>query len=117
MCKGHTQVTRPHLWFSDNHSSVIPLCDSPPFVVRLLGFDIRSMSVLLSKRQTRKWPWSISIVGTSALLLGCSAFSVNEDTTHVPIAWCRCASLLIVFVSTVVVPPSDSFSLEHSLAS
>ena len=55
MCKCHTQVTRPHLWFSDIHSSVIPLRDSPPFVVRLLGFEIRSRSVLLSKRQTRYW--------------------------------------------------------------
>ena len=117
MCNCHTQVTRPHLWFSDIHSSIIPLRDSPPFVVTLLGFDIRSMSVLLSKRQTRYWHWSISIVGTSALLLGCSAFSVNEDTTHVPIAWCRFASLFLTFVSTVVVPPSDSFSLGHSLAS
>ena len=96
------QVTHPHLWFSDIHSSVIPLCNSLPFVVRLSELNIQL--VLLSKGQTQYWYWSISIVGTSAVMLGCSAFLMNEDPTHVPIAWCRFAALLIIFVLTVVVP-------------
>ena len=106
----------PHLWFSVNQSSAIPLLDSPPFVARHLLLDISRMSFSLSYRHTRNCFSSMNIVGTSAFRPGWSDFLVKEETTQVPTAWCRFASLVITFASTVVAA-SDSSSLGAWLTS
>ena len=111
----HATGTPPHLWFSVSQSSAIPLFDSPPFVARHLLLDISRMSFSLLYRHTRNCFSSMIIVGTSAFRSGWSDFSVKEETTQVPTAWCRFASSVITFASTVVVAPSLAASDSSSL--